>query len=199
MPPCILVIVSDSSDDAGENSEEPFERDRFDVERVADNPVGAFFDDDPTEESADIAPPTVGTDVDIDPDLSQMFWKLVLLYNFSVIGTTLGVLLLVFDKGPNVGPELLAGGLVLLGYSVFLTRRAKARIDAGEFHDDSGEEPTSASADGGYPIDADTDGGHPTDADTDGGHPASVEATGDPGGVETGESPAADDSPEGDA
>jgi hypothetical protein len=195
------VVVSDSSDDAGENSEERFERDRFDVERVADDPVGAFFDDEPTEESADTAPTTVGADVDIDPDLSQMFWKLVLLYNFSVIGTTLGVLLLVFDKGPNVGPELLASGLVLLGYSVFRTRRAKARIDAGEFHDDPGEEPTSASADGGHPmnIDGRCDGGHPMNTDTGGGHPASVGTTGDPGGVETREPPAADDSPEGDA
>jgi hypothetical protein len=201
--------VSDSSDDAGSDSEQPFERDRFDVERVADDPIDAFLDDpvdaalddDPAGELADPGLSTPGADVDIDAGLLRMFWKLVLLYKFSLIGTTLGALLVAFEQGPNVGPELLAGGLAVLGYSLYLTRRAKARIDAGEFHDEPREEPTNTSADGGHPVDTDADSGgrHPTDSDADGQHPPDVGSTDGPGGVETTESPAADDSPEEDA
>jgi hypothetical protein len=189
--------VSDSSDGDGSDREKPFERDRFDVERVDDDPIDAFFDDpvdaalddDPAGELADPGLSTPGADVDIDSGLLRTFWKLVLLYKFSLIGTTLGALLVVFDQGPNVGPELLAGGLVLLGYSLYLTRRTKTRIDAGEFNDDPMEEQTDTTADGGHPMD--------TDTDADGGYPSGVGSTDDPGGAETAES-VAGDSPEDD-
>lgn len=81
-------------------------------------------------------PETPSPDVDyadVDPKLRALFWKLVLLYKVSILGTSLGVLLLIFDAGPNVGFELLAGGLVLLGYTLYQSKRAKERIDAGEF------------------------------------------------------------------
>jgi len=182
--------VSDSSDDAGSERERPFEREPVDVERVDDDPIDAFLDDpvdtalddDPAGELADPGLSSPGADVDIDSGLSQLFWKLVLLYKLSVIGTSLGAMLVVFDRGPSVGPELLAGGLVLLGYSLYLTRRGKARIDAGEFHDNHGEKPATTSADGGHPVGTDADR-----RDSSG-----VEATDDPRGVETAESPVAD-------
>jgi len=182
--------VSDSSDDAGSDSERPFERDRFDVERVDDDPVDAFLDDpvdaalddDPAGGLADPGLSTPGADMDVDPGLSQLFWKLVLLYKLSVIGTSLGALLVVFEQGPDIGPELLAGGLALFGYSLYLTRRTKARIDAGEFHDKPGEEPATTSA----------DGGHPRGPEADRRDSSGVGATDDPSGVETAEPPAAD-------
>lgn len=79
--------------------------------------------------------PDVPTDADVDPELRTLFWKLVLLYKLTVFGGTLGALLLVFDRGPNVGLELFGGAVVLLGYTLYRTGQAKTRIDAGEFHD----------------------------------------------------------------
>jgi hypothetical protein len=70
---------------------------------------------------------------DVDSGLRLLFWRLVLLYKFAVLGTTLGVLLLVFEAGPDIGVPLLVGSLVLFAYTVLQTKRGKERIDAGEF------------------------------------------------------------------
>ena len=82
--------------------------------------------------------PDVPTDADVDPELRALFWKLMLLYKLTVFGGTLGALLLVFDRGPNVGLELFGGAFVLFGYTLYRTGRAKTRIDTGEFHDGPG-------------------------------------------------------------
>lgn len=123
-----------NGDDAGSSGENPFERRVFDVERVADNPVEAF-DSIETDTVDDPSTSARFEDVDIDPGLRRLFLKLALLYKTSIIGVTLGALFLVFEKGPAVGPELLAGSLCLLVYTLHLTRRGKERIDTGEFHD----------------------------------------------------------------
>jgi hypothetical protein len=142
--------VSDSSD-SGDSERDPFEREHFDAEAVADDPIGAFADDgtgvaddgsgadDDGTDSLATPGETDLTDVDVDPELRVLFWKLVLLYKVTIIGATLGLLLLVFEKGPGVGPELLGGSLVLLGYTLYRTKRGKERIDAGEFDDENDE------------------------------------------------------------
>jgi len=84
-------------------------------------------------------PPSPDIDAaDVDTGLRVLFWKLVFLYKFSILGTSLGILLLVFEPGSGAGPPLLVGGLALLGYTLYQTRRGKQRLDAGEF--DSNEE-----------------------------------------------------------
>lgn len=79
----------------------------------------------------------VGTELDAtaaDTELKVLFGRLVLLYKVSMLGTTLGVLFVVFDRGPDIGVELLAGGLVLLAYTLYETKRGKDRVESGEFH-----------------------------------------------------------------
>jgi hypothetical protein len=84
-------------------------------------------------------PPSPDIDAaDVDTGLRVLFWKLVFLYKFSILGTSLGILLLVFEPGSGAGPPLPVGGLALLGYTLYQTRRGKQRLDAGEF--DSNEE-----------------------------------------------------------
>jgi len=106
--------------------EEPFERERFEHESPEDVPAP----DEP-------GPSTDPADGSVDPELRVLFWKLVLLYKVAILGGTLGVLLVVFDQGPAVGPELLAGAALLFGYALYATRRGKERVDAGEFDDES--------------------------------------------------------------
>jgi hypothetical protein len=106
-------------------------------------------DSDPVTGLADVDtnPGAELADTEVDPELRTMFWKLVVLYKLAIIGTTLGVLLLVFDRGPAVGPELLGGSVVLLAYTLYLTKRGKERIDAGEFHDSDDGGTDAADAD----------------------------------------------------
>jgi hypothetical protein len=140
--------VSNSSD-PGEDDGEPFEREPFDAERVADDPIEAFADDSENTESP---PGTTASraleNAEVNPELRVLFWKLVLLYKVTVIGGSLGVLFLIFDKGPDVGLELFAGSLALLVYSLYVTKQSKERIDAGEFDsDDSAGEPAGETPD----------------------------------------------------
>jgi hypothetical protein len=68
-----------------------------------------------------------------DPAFRQLFWKLVLLYKLGIIGLSLGTLVVLFDAHPTAGPVLLLGGVVFSIHALYLTRRGKARLDAGEF------------------------------------------------------------------
>jgi hypothetical protein len=97
---------------------------------------------DPESSIPDVTPDTDPEDV--DTGLRIMFWRLVFLYKFAIIGTTLGVLLLVFERGPDVGLPLLVGGLVLFAYTLYQTKRGKERLDAGEF--DTGDADETASS-----------------------------------------------------
>lgn len=72
---------------------------------------------------------------EVDSGLRVLFWKLVFFYKFAFIGLTLGALLLVFDTGPDLGAEILAGAFVLLIYTLFRTKRGKERVESGEFAD----------------------------------------------------------------
>jgi hypothetical protein len=79
-------------------------------------------------------PPSPDVDYeDADTGLKVLFWKLVLLYKAAILGTSLGALFLVFEPGSGVGLPLFVGGVGLLGYTLYQTRRGKQRIDAGEF------------------------------------------------------------------
>lgn len=82
------------------------------------------------------------TERSVDPELGRLFWKLVFLYKLTILGGTLGVLLVAFEPGPAIGPELVGGAVVLLVYTLYLTRQTRRRIDAGEFHDEQ-DDPTT--------------------------------------------------------
>lgn len=81
----------------------------------------------------------------VDPEFRLLFWKLVLVYKVAIIGLTLGLLLVGFGERPDMGRPLAAGGAALFVYGLYLTRRGKARLDAGEY-DLSYEDDASESA-----------------------------------------------------
>lgn len=105
---------------------------------------------DPTPETPEqavpeqeIPSPTENYD-NADPALQAWFWKVVLLLKLSVIGITLGSLLLWFRADYDRGGPLLAGGLLLFAYTLREARQLKAHADAGEFdHDDPDETGTT--------------------------------------------------------
>jgi len=132
--------VSDPSDPAEKVADSAESLAKFDasgdvdmkteLDAPADVDVGTEFD---TADETD----RFGSELEAteaDTELKVLFGRLVLLYKLSMLGTTLGVLLFLFDRGPDVGVELLAGGLVLLAYSLYETKCGKDRVESGEFH-----------------------------------------------------------------
>lgn len=77
---------------------------------------------------------------DVDPEFKALFWKLVVLYKVGIVGLTLGVLLAVTGTFPTRGSILAAGAVAVLLYAVARTRRGKARLDAGEFDLETGDD-----------------------------------------------------------
>jgi hypothetical protein len=76
-----------------------------------------------------------------DPEFKTLFWKLVVLYKFGIVGLSLGALILLFDAHPTAGPVLLLGGLAFGAHALYLTYRGKTRLDAGEFDFETADEP----------------------------------------------------------
>lgn len=111
------------SDDADDDPLEPFDLET--TEPSVPSP------DDPTPSAPE--PSTPSGDGTVDPTLKTLFWKLVLLYKASLLGVTLGALLVGFGVSVKHGAPLLVGSLVLLGYTIYLTIRTQRRVEAGEF------------------------------------------------------------------
>ena len=144
------------------------------------------FEPDPAEEQ-DLGPdapepsiPSVDTDASAaDPALRAMFWKLVLLYKIAILGVTIGVLLVAFDTRAGAGIRLLAGAVLLLGYTLYRTYRNKQRLDAGEFHDtDGGPAEDTATDDGSADDTTAADGATDSTATDDGSTDGTTAADG---------------------
>jgi len=135
---------------------DPFDPDRFDPERNEPDPLEQFdldpdrlTDDFTFEESTD---ESMGlSSENAPPELKTMFWKLVLFYKVSLIGVTLGALLVLFDVRADNGMMVLLGSLALLGYTLYLSWRGKHRVEEGEFETDD-EEAGDAGMDTGDPV-----------------------------------------------
>lgn len=114
--------------------DEPLPEDRRSNGEVSDIGVDAPRPKRPT---AEVSTPRTqelrSKSADADPGLKRLFWKLVALYKIAILGLVFGVVLSVFDSHPTRGPALVVGGTVLFVYALVLTRRGKARLDAGEF------------------------------------------------------------------
>jgi hypothetical protein len=132
-----------------EESETEYGADQFDTS----NPAAAYeegtFDTSPSVPEAPSPEDTSNLDYsDVDPELRQLFWKLVVVVKLSVLTLTLGVLFLTLGDSPGLGWQLLAAGAVLVSYGVYQYRQSKARIDDEEFdpvdHESDNESPDTA-------------------------------------------------------
>lgn len=56
------------------------------------------------------------SDTDEIARLRREFWLLVVCFDLALLAAGVGVLLVVFDQGPDLGFELLATGLILGSY-----------------------------------------------------------------------------------
>jgi hypothetical protein len=111
---------------------------------------GAEFDVQTGEEVVSVHDPTPSTPEvpepdmnfpDPDPELKALFWKLVLFYKLSLIGLSIGLLLVVFDVYRTRGAILLAGAIVFLAYTLYKTREAKRKLDDDEVGQVAGAQP----------------------------------------------------------
>ncbi|MFT4946063.1 MAG: hypothetical protein ACI8TL_000294 [Natronomonas sp.] len=129
------------------------------------------FDTSPSVPEAPSPEGSTGVDyTDVDPELRQLFWKLVLVVKFALISLTLGALFLTLGNDQSLGVQFLAFGAVLLSYGVYQYRKSKARIDSEEFdsvQSDSGDETEQRDGVAGSPSPA-ADGGGPPDQTGDG-------------------------------
>ena len=110
---------------------DPFDPERFEPDPPELGPDPPHVPEQSVPTAPELSQPGEGTTV--DPQLKVLFWKLVLLYKVSLLGVTLGSLLVVFDTYATTGTQVLAGSLLLLIYTLYQTKRGKTRIDAGEF------------------------------------------------------------------
>ncbi|WP_252700444.1 DUF7322 domain-containing protein [Natronosalvus vescus] len=76
---------------------------------------------DPTSDSLTI-PQVSAEPGDAHPQVVTMFWALVLVTKAAVIATSLGLLLLIFQRHTQFGWVLLAGGLILTGFAIYRYR-----------------------------------------------------------------------------
>lgn len=112
---------------------------------------------DPTSDSLTI--PQVSTEPgDAHPQMVTMFWALVLVTKAAVITTSLGVLLLIFQRHTQFGWVLLTGGLILTGFAIYRYRS----FDPTAFSDEEDVEDTNdpelnGTADETTTVDAGTD------------------------------------------
>lgn len=91
--------------------------------------------EDPTPETPGLLGPS-----DVETGLKTLFWKLVLLYKVSLLGLSLGILLVGFGVSYSLGVPLLLGSLAFFAYTLFRTKRGKRRLEAGEFETVDGGE-----------------------------------------------------------
>lgn len=94
--------------------------------------VRKYTDLDPGDVGPEIptAPdPTEGDgDSQSNPRVQTLFWTLVLVLKFALITTSLGLLMIGFDRLPSLGWQLLAAGLVLFVYAGYRYRRSRREL-----------------------------------------------------------------------
>lgn len=86
----------------------------------------------PTAPSPDIPSPQDNYE-DVDGDLRNSFWLLVLVFNISVFAVSIGVMLVGFGTHPRLGLQAFAVGVIFGLYGWYRYRKTKQRIDDGEF------------------------------------------------------------------
>lgn len=139
----LLAAVSDPFDGDPDGFFEPDEseteygEDRLDPEDPAAPYEEGTFDTSPSVPEAPTpdSPTEVGYE-DVDPELRQLFWKLVIVVKFSLITLTLGALFVTLGNRPTLGRQFLAFGFVLVSYGVYQYRKSKSRIESEEFDPD---------------------------------------------------------------
>lgn len=60
---------------------------------------------------------------DVDPEVSGLFWYLVLVFNVSLLAISLGLMFVSFQRNWVIGGQLLIAGVVLGGYGYVRYRR----------------------------------------------------------------------------
>lgn len=115
-------------------NEPPADGRQFDV-------VGKFREPQPGDVGPDVpaAPDPTDPDVEVDARVRALFWSLVVVVKLALLATSLGLLMIGFDRYPTMGWRLLAAGLVLFAYAAYRYRHSKRKLAeiAGDDGDDA--------------------------------------------------------------
>lgn len=104
-----------------EDATSEYEKGNFDIEPEI-----------PTAPSPDIPSPEDNYG-DVDGNLRNSFWLLVLVFNVSLFAVSIGVMLVGFGTHPRLGLQVFAVGVVFGLYGWYRYRKTKERIEDGEF------------------------------------------------------------------
>lgn len=58
-----------------------------------------------------------------DPETARLFWTLVMVFNISLLGVSLGVMFVVFQQNFQLGGQLFLGGSILFAYGYYRYRK----------------------------------------------------------------------------
>lgn len=115
-------MVFDRTEDEPEewDPEETFydtESDGLTIPQVSTDDDGPD-DDDVSDLSSTIEPPTISTaETDVPDDVLETFWTIVLVLNAAVLVVSLGVMFIAFEGSLTRGGALVAGGVVLFAFA----------------------------------------------------------------------------------
>lgn len=94
--------------------------------RYADTPEPEEFD--PHSLGPEIPEAPDPSEADIDPDLRNRFWSLVLVFNVALLALSLGLMFAAFEGQLGLGGQLVGAGLVLSAFGYYRYRQAKRSL-----------------------------------------------------------------------
>ncbi|MCU4800213.1 hypothetical protein OB920_07510 [Halobacteria archaeon HArc-gm2] len=74
-------------------------------------------------------PPSPTGAGEVDPEIRNLFWRLVLVFNVAIAALALGPMLIYFRGALELGLQVTAGGALTFAYGVFRYRRFRATDD----------------------------------------------------------------------
>lgn len=90
-----------------------------------------WFDepDEPDAESFGLDVPTPDGEAADNPEIVQLFWKLVLVFNVAILALAVGPMLVVFEDRWNLGVQVFAAGVLAFAYGTARYYRFRAAGD----------------------------------------------------------------------
>lgn len=117
--------------------------DRNLAQRYADEYGGSdeglsLLPDDADDDVSGVSVPEPPDAADADPEIANLFWRLVLVSNVSVAALALGPMLIYFRGWWDLGVQVTALGVLAFAYGAFRYYRFRATQDDGERAEQNG-------------------------------------------------------------
>ena len=94
--------------------------------------ASSWFSEESGEESLALDPPSPADAAEADPEITELFWRLVLVFNVAIAALALGPMLIYFRGSWELGLQVTLLGALTFGYGTFRYHRFRADQDDGE-------------------------------------------------------------------